>query len=149
MRKLYGFSLIELLVALSILAIVAAIVVPRFLGVRENSATAVATNNFNEIQNLSRQFVALGGTVGQPSTAHSGELLVLLTTQATGDAPRTVGNSSDSPGSMGSSSVYLAQPITPNTIISSTSNVSNLSGLYYSSTTLKIGGGEARMDLGV
>lgn len=47
-----GFSLIELLVALSILACVAALIIPRFLGLLTPAKQTVIDNNLMEIQNV-------------------------------------------------------------------------------------------------
>jgi prepilin-type N-terminal cleavage/methylation domain-containing protein len=71
-----GFSLIELLVALSILAVVAAIIVPRFLNVRTQASAATARASLQEFQNIARQFVSLGGTIN--GTATASDLLFVL-----------------------------------------------------------------------
>jgi type II secretory pathway pseudopilin PulG len=56
------FSLIELLVALSVLALVAAIIIPRFTGLQTAAAQAIVTQNLSELNSAAAKFQALGGT---------------------------------------------------------------------------------------
>jgi len=56
-----AFSLIELLVALSVLAIVAAIIVPRFMTVRQQAQDIAATQKLSEINNIKSIFFSMGG----------------------------------------------------------------------------------------
>jgi len=131
-----GFSLIELLVALSILAVVAAIIVPRFMNVRQNASVAVAASNLRQIQNMARQFVALGGTI----TAGTGDFMALIATQPTAAGTRTVlTNAKDSTGTMNSTTIYYSGTVTPSTTASATSTA----GVYYSGATLGTSGGTA------
>lgn len=60
MRK--AFSLIELLVALSILAVVAAIIVPRFMGLRDAAQRAVVEQNIGALNSALANWQAAGGT---------------------------------------------------------------------------------------
>jgi len=57
-----GFSLVELLVALSCLAVVAAVIMPKFLGVQSQAMVAVSQQNQREFQLAVQKWVALGGT---------------------------------------------------------------------------------------
>jgi type II secretory pathway pseudopilin PulG len=58
--------LVELLVALAILAVVAAIIVPRYLGIRTSAQLTVVDKNLSEISNATSEWLALGG---QPPTS--------------------------------------------------------------------------------
>ena len=58
-----GFSLIELLVALAILAIVSAIVVPKFLNLRSQASDTALQATVAEIQNAYNNWQALGGVI--------------------------------------------------------------------------------------
>lgn len=60
--KSKGFSLIELLVALSILAIISAVIVPKYLGLRQQAAASVVNTQLVELNHLYDQWIALGGT---------------------------------------------------------------------------------------
>jgi prepilin-type N-terminal cleavage/methylation domain-containing protein len=56
------FSLIELLVALSVLALVAAIIIPRFANIRQQAAQAVVENTLKELSNHVQGWESTGGT---------------------------------------------------------------------------------------
>ncbi len=71
-----AFSLIELLVALSVLALVAAIIVPRFLGIRQSAQDAVAQQMASELNRTFATWQDSGGTIG--SNAMTSDLLSLL-----------------------------------------------------------------------
>lgn len=62
-----GFSLIELLVALAILSVVAAIIVPKFLNVRQQAQDTVVQNNLKEITNQKNAWMDAGG-IAPPTT---------------------------------------------------------------------------------
>jgi prepilin-type N-terminal cleavage/methylation domain-containing protein len=104
-----GFSLIELLVALSILAVVAAIIVPRFLNVRSQAAATTSQAQQQELQSDIQKWVSLGGTGGSGDN-NAGDFLGLLTETASGTPPtRTaVGALGDSSGNFGSASISLS-----------------------------------------
>jgi len=109
-----GFSLIELLVALSILAVVAAIIVPKFLNVRSNASQAVAIQNMRELQNTCRQWIALGGSNSSTTIANCGDVLNFLSgngavgVRATATTGATAqGGATDSQGTMGSWTIQL------------------------------------------
>lgn len=124
--SLKAFSLIELLVALSILAIVAAIIVPRFLNVRENAVEVMVRSQADTFQHAFDSWLSLGGTI-TPETAYtSGDQslltasaflkLVMATPSAPGSARvKTASNAAlgadvtatDSAGVYGSSSIGL------------------------------------------
>lgn len=58
-----GFSLIELLVAIGILAIVAGVVVPKFLNVQSQAEDTVAKQIQSELNTTYANWKASGGTV--------------------------------------------------------------------------------------
>jgi prepilin-type N-terminal cleavage/methylation domain-containing protein len=104
-----SFSLIELLVALAILAVVAAIIMPQFLNVRSQAATAVDNAQQAQIQASIQQWISLGGTgllTGTDTTSEStnaGNIIAFLTQPA----PRTFVGLSDSNGTLGSNTISL------------------------------------------
>jgi MSHA pilin protein MshA len=111
-----GFSLIELLVALSILAVVAAIIVPRFLNVRTQAATATVVGQQQAIQNAVQQWISLGGmlsgaTAGTSATTVSQANAGLIISYLGGGTARTTTAAanacSDSSGTMGSGTIAL------------------------------------------
>lgn len=113
-NKKGGFSLIELLVALSILAVVAAIIVPRFLNVRGQAAATAAEAQRQTIQTAVQQFISLGGTI--PAGAGVADIMGFLATTPTvsGGVPQqrtAINGVTDSSGNFGSTTISL--PITP------------------------------------
>jgi prepilin-type N-terminal cleavage/methylation domain-containing protein len=100
-----GFSLIELLVALSILAVVAAIIVPRFLNVRSQAAATTTAAQQQELQSDIQKWISLGGTVAAGAT--DGDFLNLLNQTGAG---RTNAHLTDSTGNFGSSTISLGLP---------------------------------------
>lgn len=101
-----GFSLIELLVALSILAVVAAVIVPRFLNVRQQAAQTATQAQLRTIERACQQFISLGGTLS--SNAGSNLAFLSTTPPTTGSQQRTAANGcSDSPGNFGSGTVSI------------------------------------------
>ena len=106
-----GFSLIELLVALSILAVVAAIIVPRFLNVRQQATQTAALANLRQLQSTCQQFVALGGSIGSSTTAaaNDGKLaanVLNYISGTTGRATATAAGTAFGAGS-GTTSTYV------------------------------------------
>lgn len=104
-----AFSLIELLVALSILAVVAAIIVPRFLSVRENAADTVATAQIKALNNAYTQWQSLGGTLGTGTVAN---VMTFLTTQGSTSSTTRAGLAatviSDTTGNFGSCTISIS-----------------------------------------
>jgi prepilin-type N-terminal cleavage/methylation domain-containing protein len=86
-----GFSLIELLVALSILAIVAAILVPKFLGVRENAKATAVQSSLDEFNHEVSMWQSLGGqraaSQGVDNPYEAFRLAQFLATQSDGTSP--------------------------------------------------------------
>ena len=124
-----GFSLIELLVALSILAVVAAIIVPRFLNVRSQAAKTTAEAQKKVIEHAVQQFLALGGTNTNNSALNSGNVLYFLNQSSTS---RTGTNISDSTGSFSSNSISLQLDITEASEFSEDSLSGEEGGFYMS-----------------
>jgi len=136
-----GFSLIELLVALSILAVVAAIIVPRFLNVRTSASQTAGMANMKEFQNMIRNFIALGGQIG--ATPVAGDIANFISgnggTRGTATTSGTaLGNVNDSSGTMGSFTiVFNPAPTVPGTAIDPTksSTFPTSAGFYVSAKT--------------
>jgi prepilin-type N-terminal cleavage/methylation domain-containing protein len=63
MKKSAGFSLIELLVALAILAIVSALIVPKFLNIGQSAEQIKALKNISELNSTYNQWSATGGQI--------------------------------------------------------------------------------------
>ena len=63
MKNRHAFSLIELLVALAVLAVVAGIIVPKFLNVRNQAAQTIVAQNIAELNATYQKWTALGGSV--------------------------------------------------------------------------------------
>ena len=105
-----AFSLIELLVALSILAVVAAVIVPRFLNVRTQAAATATQAQQRTIQRALQQFLSLGGTI--TAGTKSGDVLLFLNQAAPSvGTARPAGGSTgmtDSTGNFGSTTISLS-----------------------------------------
>lgn len=130
MHNRKGFSLIELLVALSILAVVAAIVVPRFMNVRAQAATTVANTQRKIIQNAVQQFLALGGTIAATTTG-PGAVLNFLNNYSAAGARTTALGVTDSVGNFSSSTVSLQ--LNPKSTAQAAAPASTVdSGFYWS-----------------
>jgi|GEM_PF-1403688 prepilin-type N-terminal cleavage/methylation domain-containing protein len=75
-----SFSLIELLVALSVLAVVSAIIVPKFINVRKEADETVAKQIESQLNTTFSQWLSLGGVIsGAGSGLTTGDILTLLT----------------------------------------------------------------------
>jgi prepilin-type N-terminal cleavage/methylation domain-containing protein len=126
-----GFSLIELLVALSIIAIVAATIVPRFMNVRFQAAETMGDAQMKEFASAYQKFISLGGT----GSANSGEVLNFLAQQPTavGTARTTVGAMVDSSGAFGSTVISLS--VTPISTTTTPTTATSTPGWYTSAAT--------------
>jgi prepilin-type N-terminal cleavage/methylation domain-containing protein len=133
-----GFSLIELLVALSILAVVAAIIVPRFLNVRTQAATSVAQAQQQTIQNAVQQFISVGGTIATGTASSDiinflmtmpGSKDVINTTTRTSTGGASIGGMTDNSGTINSTTISL-----PVTVVNSTVPASPTPGTFYVQT---------------
>ena len=108
-----AFSLIELLVALSILAIVAAIIVPQFLNIRAQAQLQVVDQNLKTISDATAMWQSLGGMrAAAPDTNETFKFLKFLSTPSDGSDPKRgfgADNTypTDSIGPSGSSTVTI------------------------------------------
>jgi prepilin-type N-terminal cleavage/methylation domain-containing protein len=119
-----GFSLIELLVALAVLAVVAAITIPKFLNVQQQAQFTVNTQQLTEIEDARNRWISLGGQLAtSPDQNAAYRLLEFLNTPGDGiDLQRGFENNpsnpnpghpnplypTDSAGSMGSWTISLS-----------------------------------------
>ena len=67
---IHSFSLIELLTALSILALLAGIIVPRYLSVMQQASLQVIDSNLSEISHQTQMWQSLGGTISSSYRIH-------------------------------------------------------------------------------
>lgn len=133
-----GFSLIELLVALSILAVVSALIVPKFLGVRANAQQLVLDANLKEYNNAVSMWQALGGQrATNPDSNEAFKLVKFLSTQGSSTDPKRGFNGSDSntypTDSMGTGGSYTVSVNA--TVADGTPSSSSANG-YYAKTNL-------------
>jgi prepilin-type N-terminal cleavage/methylation domain-containing protein len=108
MKRKPAFSLIELLVALAILAVVSALIIPKFLNVREAAAERTAQAIVKQINKTYLQWIALGGQRNGSSGFQT--LCFLSKFPASSTATRTgdgIGDCSDTKGLYGSTVVSL------------------------------------------
>jgi prepilin-type N-terminal cleavage/methylation domain-containing protein len=140
-----AFSLIELLVALSILAVVTALIVPRFLNVREQAADTTAQAQIKSLNNIYNQWIALGGTAPAAATA-SNVVGFLATVPASSTTARAVagninafGGCTDTLGDFASTSIMLSG-VTVNQV-TAIANVGATApdGFYGAALNLKVG----------
>jgi len=126
-RSSSAFSLIELLVALSILAVVAAVIVPRFLNVRSQAAATVLAAQLAQLNHTYNQWTSLGGADGGDSGIN---VLQFLSTPSDGTPSRSAGTlCADSAGNFGSGTVSLTATV-DTTTRSNNINVSLPDGFY-------------------
>jgi prepilin-type N-terminal cleavage/methylation domain-containing protein len=109
-NKTFGLSLIEILVALSIIAILAAILVPRLLDVREKATETTAEEQMRALNKVYVQWRDLGGLTGSST---GGQVIYFLnqtatSTTATRCSGTFCGSCSDTSGSFGSITISLA-----------------------------------------
>jgi len=84
-RRAGGFSLVELLVVISIMAVLAAITLPNFMGARERARDAQRESDMNAIKNSLRMYyndnqaypTGTGGTLGVGMTAYMPSIMNL------------------------------------------------------------------------
>ncbi len=91
-----AFSLIELLVALSVLTLVAAIIVPRFLNIQQTARDVVAQQMASELNNTYGNWLAGGGKIGSNPAPSTEDILDTLT------APNSVTGGTMSDGGVSS-----------------------------------------------
>lgn len=87
-----AFSLIELLVALSILAVVAAVIVPRFLNVRAQASQTTTQTQQQTVQRAVQQWLSLGGTCSAGTTTAGKQTAALDIITLLGTPSRAAGS---------------------------------------------------------
>ena len=131
-----GFSLIELLVALAILGVVAAIIVPQFLNVQQSAQAAVVTSDIGpEVQNAYNSWLSLGGSLsGTAPINYMSAFIQLISQPSPRSAPMVVSvppagvaTATDSVGPSGSSCVSLNLPVSVITVETQYPNFFNAS----------------------
>jgi prepilin-type N-terminal cleavage/methylation domain-containing protein len=139
-----AFSLIELLVALSILAVVTALIVPRFLNVREQAATTTAEAQIKALNNIYNQWIALGGTTG---TSTASQIVAFLSTvpassttaRATSTLLTSFGGCADTLGDFASTSIMLSGVTVNQTKEVAAIGATDSDGFYGLTLNLKVG----------
>jgi prepilin-type N-terminal cleavage/methylation domain-containing protein len=113
-----ALSLIELLVALSVLAIIAVIIVPRFIGVRDQATQAVVKADLDEISGEVQKWQALGGTYDTTDLLAAFHLVQFLATPGDGvHLDRGLANGClDSPGTGGSWTIGIPTSVYVNPV---------------------------------
>ena len=139
-----AFSLIELLVALSILAVVTALIVPRFLNVREQAATTTAEAQIKSINNIYNQWVALGGTPGASTASQIVAFLAAVpasstTVRATNAVLTNFGACTDTLGDFASTSIMLSGVTVNQTKEAAAISATDQDGFYGATLILKVG----------
>jgi prepilin-type N-terminal cleavage/methylation domain-containing protein len=110
-RAIFGpraFSLIELLVALAILAIVGALVIPKFLNLKDNAADRIAQAQIATINSVYKQWVALGGERNGSTSFETIYFLSKLPASPTAVRDCDIGACTDTLGNWGSTTVMLS-----------------------------------------
>jgi len=101
-----GFSLVELLVGLSIMAVVAMVVMPRYLDLRRSAADAAAKAQISVMNSVFNQWRALGGKVnfatGTAGASPSGQYASNAELGLALEFLQTTGNGSRNRGILGS-----------------------------------------------
>lgn len=130
-----AFSLIELLVALSILAVVSALIIPRFLNVRVNAAITASVAQIKELQATYQKFISLGGS----GSASSGDVVLFLSAPASaaGTARTAIGTMKDNTDTFGSTTISFSGA----TITAGTTPTAASAQGFYSSATATAGSG--------
>lgn len=143
-RTRRGFSLVELLVALSILAVVAAIIVPRFLNVREEAGDTSAAAQLAAVNNVYQQWRSLGGKTsftGNANAAQTIQTVQFLQTTGAATVNRGIAGSpcTDTMGDFGSRTISM-QPVTFNATASAMTS-STVDGFYNASAANGVAAG--------
>ena len=68
-KMLKGFTLVEIMIVVAIIAILAAVAIPNFIKYRQSSQATACVANLKQIQAAKEQFLMAGGTVGAEGIA--------------------------------------------------------------------------------
>lgn len=129
-----AFSLVELLVALSILSVVAGLIIPRFFNMRESATDASAMAQASALNSVYQQWRSMGGKLtftGDATTADTMRAIWFL--QETGNSQNDRGVSSspliDAMDALGSRSVSVS-PMGNNGATAIAINATMADGVY-------------------
>lgn len=64
-RMLKGFTLVEIMIVVAIIAILAAVAIPNFVKYRKTSQATACVSNLKQIQAAKEQYLMSGGTIGE------------------------------------------------------------------------------------
>ena len=102
-RMKKGFTLVEIMIVVAIIAILAAVAIPNFLRYRKSSQATACISNLKQIQTAKEQVLMAGGTPNEASIYGSDKLIkVKPHCPAENTADYTIGDATTDPTCGGS-----------------------------------------------